>query len=58
MNAMMLAKVVLHIFQQGHSEGTPSFETLDHAIRNISKDIDVTTKKSQTQKRKESKAKP
>jgi hypothetical protein len=27
-------------------EGTPSFETLDQAIRNISKDIDVATKKS------------
>jgi hypothetical protein len=30
-------------------EGTPSFETLDQAIRNISKNIDVATKKSWTQ---------
>ncbi len=44
-NAMMLIEVVLHILQQGPNEGIPSFETLDKAIENISKDIHVTTKK-------------
>jgi hypothetical protein len=44
-NAMMPIEVVLHILQQGPSEGIPSFETLDKAIKNISKDIHATTKK-------------
>ncbi len=47
---MMPMKAMLHILQQGHNEGTLSFETFDQAIRNISKDINVATKKSQTQK--------
>lgn len=34
-NAMMLAEVVFHILQQGPTKGTPSFETLNHFIRNI-----------------------
>jgi hypothetical protein len=37
MNAMMLAKTVLHIFQQGCGEGTPSFEAPNQTIKNISK---------------------
>lgn len=49
-NAMMLNEVVLHILQQACNEGTPSFETPDHAIKNISKDIDVATKNNWTQK--------
>jgi hypothetical protein len=49
-NAMTPVEAMLHILQQGHSEGTSSFETLDQTIRNISKDIDATTNKSQTQK--------
>jgi hypothetical protein len=57
-NVMTLAKTMFQIFQQGHSEGTVSFKTLDQAIKNISKDINVATKKSQTQKRKESETKP
>jgi hypothetical protein len=57
-NAMTSTKAMLHILQQGCSEGTPSFETPNQAIMNISKDIDVTTKKSQTQKWKEPEAKP
>ncbi len=42
---MTPAKVVFHILQQGPSEGTLSFETLDRVIRNISKDINATTQK-------------
>ncbi len=57
-NVMTLAKTMFQNFQQGHSEGTLSFKTLDQAMKNISKDIDVATKKSQTQKWKESKTKP
>lgn len=58
-NAMTSTKVVLHILQQGPSESTPSFETHDQTIRNISKDINVVAKKQiQTQKWKEPKAKP
>ncbi len=49
-NAMMLVKAMLHILQRGGNEGTPSFETHDQAIRIISKDIDATTEKPQTQK--------
>jgi hypothetical protein len=45
-NAMTSIKAMLHILQQRCSEGTPSFETPNQAIMNISKDIDVTTKKS------------
>ncbi len=55
---MTPAKVVFHILQQGPSEGTLSFETLDRVIRNISKDINATTQKYWTQKRKEPLAKP
>lgn len=58
MNVMMLAKIVLHILQQGCNEGTMSFETLNRSIRYISNDINAATKKSQTQKQKESEAKP
>ncbi len=36
-NAMMLAETVLHIFQQGCGEGTPSFEAPNQTIKNISK---------------------
>jgi hypothetical protein len=36
---------MLHILQQGRSEGTPSFETPNQVIRNILKDIIVATKK-------------
>jgi hypothetical protein len=57
MNAMMLAKVVLQILQQGPKEGTLNFETSHQVIRNISKDIDVTTNKAQMQKLKKMKAK-
>jgi hypothetical protein len=35
MNAMTLIEIVFHIFQQGPNEGTPSFETLDQAIRSF-----------------------
>ncbi len=56
MNVMMLAKVVLHILQQGPEEGTLNFKTSDQAIRNISKVIDVTINKAETQKLKELKA--
>jgi len=56
-NVMMLAKAVLHILQQGPEEGTLNSETFDQAIRNISKDIDVTTNKAEMQKLKELKAK-
>ncbi len=56
-NAMMSIKVVLHILQQKPSEGTPSFQTLDYAIKNISKDIDDATKKFQTQKAKRTEGK-
>jgi len=49
---------MFHIFQQGPSESTLSFQTLDQAIKNISKDINATTKKSWTQKHKELEAKP
>jgi hypothetical protein len=55
-NMMTPVKTMLHILQQGHSEGTLSFETLDQTIRNISKDIDATTNKFQTQKWKEPEA--
>jgi hypothetical protein len=51
-----LAKVVLHILQQGPEEGTLNFKTSDQAIRNISKVIDVTINKAETQKLKELKA--
>jgi len=44
-NEMTSIEAMLHILQQGCSEGTPSFETHDQAINNISKDIDVTMKK-------------
>jgi hypothetical protein len=47
---MNVAKIVLHILQQGCNEGTLSFETLDQSIRNISNNINAATKKSQTQK--------
>ncbi len=57
-NAMTLIEIVLDILQQGCSEGTPSFETLDQVIRINSKDIDVIIMKFQTQKLKKSKAKP
>ncbi len=57
-NAMTPTEVVLYILQQGCSEGTPSFETLDQVIRINSKDIDVIIMKFQTQKLKKSKAKP
>jgi len=57
-NAMMPMKVVFHIFQQGPNEGTPSFEKPDQVIRNISKDINVTTKTFRTKKRKEHMANP
>ncbi len=53
MNVMTLDEIVFHILQQGCSEGTSSFETLDQATWNISKDIDVATKKFRTQKWKE-----
>jgi len=43
---MLLVEDVLHILQQGRNESIPSFETLDQAIMIISKDMDVTTKKS------------
>jgi hypothetical protein len=43
---MLLAKNVFHILQQRHNESIPSFETPDQAIRIISKDMDVATKKS------------
>jgi len=56
-NAMMLAKVVFHILQQGPEEGTLNFKTSDQAIRNISKAINVTTNKVETQKLKELKVK-
>jgi hypothetical protein len=46
MNVMMLIEVVLHILQQGPSEGALNFETLDQAIKNTSNDINATTKKS------------
>jgi hypothetical protein len=58
MNAMSSAKAVLHILQQGCNEGAPNFETLDQAIKNISKNIIVVAKKSQTQKRKKPNTKP
>jgi hypothetical protein len=45
-NAMTPAKAMFHIPQQGCSEGTSSFETLDQAIKNISKDINDASKKS------------
>lgn len=54
---MMLAKVVLHILQQGPEKGTLNFETSDQAIKNISKHIDVTTNKTEMQKLKKMKAK-
>ncbi len=50
MNAMMLAQIMFHILQQGLGEGTPSFETPNQVIKNISKDIDVIAQKDQTQK--------
>jgi hypothetical protein len=56
-NAMMLAKVVLHILQQELKKGTLNFETSDQAIRNISKHVDVPTNKAKMQKLKELKAK-
>jgi hypothetical protein len=43
---MLLVEDVLHILQQGHNESIPSFETPDQAIMIISKDMDVTPKKS------------
>jgi hypothetical protein len=55
---MTSTEAMLHIFRQRPSEGTQSFETPNQIIRNISKDIDVTTKKSQTKKWKEPKEKP
>ncbi len=55
---MMLVEVVLHILQQGPSESTLSFETFDQVIMNISKDINATTNKFQTQKWKKLEAKP
>jgi hypothetical protein len=57
-NAMMSIEVLLHILQQGPNEGTLSFETHDHAIRNILKDINVIAKKSRTQSRKNQKQNP
>ncbi len=51
-NAMSSTKAVLHILQQGRNESTPNFETIDRVIKNISKDINVATKKSRTQKQK------
>jgi hypothetical protein len=48
---------MFHILQQGPKKCTLSFETPNHAIKNISKDIDVTTKKVWTQKQKELEAK-
>jgi hypothetical protein len=58
MNVMMLVETLLHILQQGCSEGTSSFETFNQSIGNISNDINAATKKSQKQKQKESEAKP
>jgi len=56
-NAMTLTEVVLYILQ-GPSEGTLNFETLfDQAIRNISKDINATTKILNT-KAKKTRGKP
>jgi hypothetical protein len=40
-NAMMLVEYMLHILQQRPKESTLSFKTFNHAIRNISKDIDT-----------------
>ncbi len=57
-NAMLLAKNVFHILQQRHNESISSFETPNQAIRIISKDMDVATKKSWTQKWKKLEAKP
>jgi hypothetical protein len=45
-NAMMLVKAMLHILQQGLEKGTLNFEIFDQVIKNISKDIDVTTDKT------------
>jgi len=56
-NAMMPIEVVFHILQQGPSEGIPSFETLDKAIENISKDIHATTKKNSNPKMKRTRGK-
>ncbi len=56
-NAMTLAEVVLHILQQGPNKGNSNFETLYQSITNISKDIDVVTKKARMQKRKKLKVK-
>ncbi len=56
-NVMSSTEAMLHIFQWGWNEGTPNFETLDQAIKNISKDINVIAKKSWTQKWKEPEAK-
>jgi hypothetical protein len=51
MNAMTLIEIVFHILQQGPNEGILSFKTFNQAIRIISKDIGVATKKIfQTQK--------
>jgi len=48
MNAMTSVETMFHILQEGPVEGTPSFETLDQAIKNISKDINVMENKAQT----------
>ncbi len=57
-NANMTVETTLHILQQGPNESTLNSETCDQAIMNISKDIDATTKKFGTQKRKKLEAKP
>jgi hypothetical protein len=48
MNVMMSIEAMFHILQQGPEEGTPSFETLNQAIKNISKDINVVENKART----------
>lgn len=45
MKAITPVEAMFHILQQGLGEGTQSFETPDHAIKNISKDINVMAKK-------------
>jgi hypothetical protein len=47
---MTSIKAMLHILQQGPRENTLSFETPNQTIKNISKDINVTTKKFQMKK--------
>jgi hypothetical protein len=54
---MTLVEVMFHILQQGPIKGTPSFQTHNQAIKNISKDINPMANKVQTQKHKEPKEK-